>query len=577
MSGRPTGCGDAPARQPSSPKPRTVWFHRDYQRLTGGHVKHAHYFGHVRAFAGFEPVMTFAGPPPAPALRRERDRLWDARSCVAPHWRPVGDDVLFVAGTDWRYVDARCLGELPHPRINLVQHVRHALPGTELHGYLARRAVRICVSEEVADAVRGTGRANGPVIAIPNGTELSPFGRPDRRTNPVTVVAYKRPALARELSDALHARGIAHRTVYDFIDRDAFLALMADSRIAVCLPRPEEGFYLPALEAMAAGCTVVTMDCIGNRGVCRAGDNCLLGRDADTLADAVAEAESMPPERHARMRLRANATVAEHSLATERARFHSILADIDGLWGGAATGHARTMPRTAARPLVDFMIVGAQKCATTALWQFLGEHPDVGMSRPKEVHVFDAASYDPAWTCREVDVRYAKALAHCPGARIRGEATPAYLYLPDIAARLRRYNARFEGRRPVARPGRPGGVRLLHAEGTAPRGEAVLAGPAARTFQAAPRHGPGTRGFRDARARLPQARPVQRPAAQPLPSLSERASASRAHRRPAPPPRRHHAPDPGLPRRVWRCANPRADRVRRPGTPRTTPRSPSAS
>jgi glycosyltransferase involved in cell wall biosynthesis len=37
-----------------------------------------------------------------------------------------------------------------------------------------------------------------------------------------------------------------------------------------------EGFCLPALEAMAAGCPVVCTDAHGNRDFCRDGQNCLM-------------------------------------------------------------------------------------------------------------------------------------------------------------------------------------------------------------------------------------------------------------------------------------------------------------
>ena len=80
----------------------------------------------------------------------------------------VGDpgraDILFLAGLDWRYLIDNGFDALPNPRINLIQHVRHAHEGTELHGYLRQRAVRICVSEEVAQALYATGQVNGPGV-----------------------------------------------------------------------------------------------------------------------------------------------------------------------------------------------------------------------------------------------------------------------------------------------------------------------------------------------------------------------------------------------------------------------------
>ena len=422
---------------------RTVWFHRAYERFTGGHLKHAHYFDHVRRAQGFAPVMTFGNAPQEePSLLAERERLWPASDHLAAEWTPARRDVLFVAGTDWRYLDANGLADLPNPRINLVQHVRHAHPGTELHGYLDRRAVRVCVSEEVADAVCATGRANGPVLAIPNGIETAQFPPSCAERRPdVLIVAYKRPDVGRELADLLGRRGVPHRLLAEFLDRGAFLALLAETDIAVCLPRPEEGFYLPALEAMAAGCTVVTMDCVGNRGFCRHEDNCLVGTDAESLGDAVLSARSMPAAERELLRYSAAQTVRGHALSTERARFHAVLKDIDRIWH--AEGR-RPVPsrktRHGSSPVVDFMIVGAQKCGTTALAHFLGRHPDIGMSSRKEVHLFDSPEYSAAWSRSDIDRRYGRYFEHCPDVAIRGEATPIYMYVPEVAAELRRYN-----------------------------------------------------------------------------------------------------------------------------------------
>ena len=482
---------------------RTVWFHRDYRRLTGGEVKHAHYVGHVLRAPGFDARVAFTGDLRDPALAAARARLWPAGAVVAD-WAPAENDILFVAGTDWRYLDATGRGGEHNPRINLLQHVRHADAGTELWTYLAHPAVRICVSEEVAEAVRAAGRARGPVLAIPNGTELaardgvartrpdpapaSPAvarsdrlragavfgairpreaGRTRREGAPfgagwaarpigVLVVGYKRPALAADVSDRLARRGVPN-DLLGFVDRAPFLALLREARVAVCLPRAREGFYLPALEAMACGCVVVTLDCVGNRGFCRDGDNCVVARpDAAGLADAVLRAVRLPRAARNGLLAGAAATVAAHSLEAERARFHAVLADVDALWAearGPAAVAAGAPPRTAApernggrladpadRPLVDFMVVGAQKCGTTALASFLAAHPEIGMAAPKEAHLFDDPDYGPRWTRAEIDARYARWFRHCPDARLRGDATPIYLYFPETAAELARYN-----------------------------------------------------------------------------------------------------------------------------------------
>ncbi|MXY05643.1 MAG: sulfotransferase domain-containing protein [Gammaproteobacteria bacterium] len=92
------------------------------------------------------------------------------------------------------------------------------------------------------------------------------------------------------------------------------------------------------------------------------------------------------------------------------------------------------------QPKVGFMIVGAQKCGTSVLWEYLAEHPEVGMSSPKEVQLFSGPDYSSEWSPQEIDRRYAPWFRHCPGANVRGEVTPIYLFFPEVAAELKRYN-----------------------------------------------------------------------------------------------------------------------------------------
>ena len=296
-------------------------------------------------------------------------------------------------------------------------------------------------SREVADAISATGRVEGPILTIPNGIDMQPTAPAEEaedlaaahraRPRPITILGYKRPDLARALSRRLDEARIAHPPATEFLDRRRFLERLAESRVAVCLPFAEEGFYLPALEAMAAGCIVVTLDCIGNRGFCRHGENCLIAEPGlDSLFDVAKKALALSaPEREGLLR-RARDTAAGHSLDTERARFHAVLEEVDRLWRTgrqdgedsrvtAPAGSSRPVPAMpdahrprlgfaavpaepsrpvpempdAHRPRLDFMIVGAQKCGTTALARFLSRHPEIGMADPKEAHLFDAPDY----------------------------------------------------------------------------------------------------------------------------------------------------------------------------------------
>lgn len=441
---------------------RAVWFHRQYERLTGGHVKHAHYYGHVAQLPGHLRRILFGGKPETDRLATEQATLWPTASGERVEaWRPGGRDVLFLAGTDWRYLARAGLEGAPNPRINLIQHVRHAHVGTELHGYLHQRAVRICVGDEVAQAIHATGRVNGAVFTIPNGTECSAWPVDcrgsvgfDERPETVAIVGYKRQDLAAALSGLLDDAGVAHITLDGFINRDAFLGLLERTRVAVCLPRSEEGFYLPALEAMAKGCTVVTLDCVGNRGFCRDGRNCLVAEDdASRLARATMTAVGLPLQDRHRLHVNAAATVQAHSLQAERERFHELLLDIDRIWEDASGTVAAPSPAhnepqrvvssgksgQTAKRLVDFVVAGAQKGGTSALAHFLSQHPAVAMAS-REGHVFDSPDYSQDWTPEEIDARYARRIERRPATAVCGESTPIYLFFPDVAGELRRYN-----------------------------------------------------------------------------------------------------------------------------------------
>ena len=319
---------------------RTVWFHRRFGRLTGGNLKHAHYFAYVRGIPGLLPRITFSGLPPDAALAQEYRQVWSTRDHdVAARWNPESHDVLFLGGgVDWLYLAECGLEGLANPRINLIQQIHKE---AELYRHLAKKAIRICVSKEIADALAATGRVNGPLLTTLNGCDITPFepdgdGLPswyEKRRVTATIVGYKRPDLARELSRALDAEGTEHVLATDFRDRDAFLGLLAESRVAVCLPREEEGFYLLALEAMASGCIVVTLDCIGNRGFCHDGENCLIAEpNSDSLWRTSKRAMGLSGPERARIHQRARDTAVEYSQQAERAQFGALLADIDQIW-----------------------------------------------------------------------------------------------------------------------------------------------------------------------------------------------------------------------------------------------------
>lgn len=83
--------------------------------------------------------------------------------------------------------------------------------------------------------------------------------------------------------------------------------------------------------------------------------------------------------------------------------------------------------------LPNVIVIGAMKCATSAVHAYLDSHPDVSMSRPKELNFFNGPDVAPhgdastwwrqgqwhrglAWYASQFD----------PEASVRGESSPAY-------------------------------------------------------------------------------------------------------------------------------------------------------
>lgn len=86
------------------------------------------------------------------------------------------------------------------------------------------------------------------------------------------------------------------------------------------------------------------------------------------------------------------------------------------------------------RSLPDFVIIGTMKGGTTSLYKYLTQHPQILPARKKEVHFFDQ-SYQ-----FNRGIRWYKSyfpLQKLPGERlITGEASPSYLFYPQVPYRL---------------------------------------------------------------------------------------------------------------------------------------------
>lgn len=312
--------------------PRSVLFYRDLRHFTGGHLKVWHYYRHLKGSEGFDPRIFFSDK----TIWDENNPWLKEEKAIEKIWDPQKAEVLFLAGVDWLMLDQ--YGFPPHkiPIVNLIQGMRHADPNDIRYGFLSRKAIRIGVSGQITDALSKTGKVNGPLFTIPNAIDLDQLPRildwNDRNIH-VLVCGLKNQALARQLAILLSQMGITVETQLDYLPRYIFLEKISKTRIVVLLPLEREGFYLPALEAMALGAIVICPDCAGNRSFCSDGVNCFMPNyTLEEIAKATTRARYFNMIDRQIMIANARKTVSKHDLAIEKSEFIKIMQNLNTIW-----------------------------------------------------------------------------------------------------------------------------------------------------------------------------------------------------------------------------------------------------
>jgi hypothetical protein len=90
----------------------------------------------------------------------------------------------------------------------------------------------------------------------------------------------------------------------------------------------------------------------------------------------------------------------------------------------------------------NFFVVGAAKAGTTSIYAYLSQHPQVFFPAVKEPHYF--AQVRPArelrYSAEAITDRgaYLRLFRHARGYKIVGDASPSYLWHPEVAYRIKR-------------------------------------------------------------------------------------------------------------------------------------------
>jgi len=419
-------------------------------RPVGGVVKIFDYALHAQTL-GLEPIIYC----PEPANQNlhlfqiehlsalfESLRFEDQRALRIEH----GDLVLFSWPMEYDLVAARAAGNIsPSQVIHLVQNTRHGNP-LWLRGYasrlLTRPLSRIMVAEQVRQACEQFLNKRSLTTTIVEGHNWEYFAleRSGELHHPIRVgyTTWKSDLGCRVESQLEGSSDFQFRHIADTVGWSELRDLYRWCDVFLATPGPQEGFYLPGLEAMAAGSIVLTPDAGGNMEYCHFDENCIgveLEQE-DSYVDALVRLGEMSVDDVASLRRSAYSTLERHTLTSERESFSRFLAGVEdslvnlsapapGSIGPESNGPSSNQGKTVVSYLEelltsseeaevekidadevrdrfgiravsatdgrfpDFLGIGAQKAGTTWLHRSLATHPDVWVPSEKELHYFD--------------------------------------------------------------------------------------------------------------------------------------------------------------------------------------------
>ena len=252
--------------------------------------------------------------------------------------------VLFTEVGHHRLIEAAMDRPLGDRLIHLVQGTRHANArwnGGANYRLLHRPMTRIAVSTAVADAIEPLVNPNGRTVTIREGHDW-PFFAKDVPASPVPASHRLRilyttwktdlgERIARRLDDSPVHDDVACISVSTPLGWPALRNRYHGADVFICTPGPEEGFYLPGLEAMAAGAAVITSLVGGNAEYVRDGENAIVVPydDVDAHVQAI---ERLVTDRSLLNRLTqgpATEVLSNHSLADERMAFADVLREVN--------------------------------------------------------------------------------------------------------------------------------------------------------------------------------------------------------------------------------------------------------
>ena len=169
-----------------------------------------------------------------------------------------------------------------HNLIHIIQNVRHSnifFEGGYSVELLGLEQTRISITEQVYNAINNWVIDSKNHFFVPHGFDFDFFKKKPLKRKSSKVVAYNsfKGDLGKKIRNAFYKAGGKAKFIEipKGVSWKKLKSIYHQSDIFLATPLAEEGLYLPAMEAMAAGNLVITPNAIGNLFYCDFGINCL--------------------------------------------------------------------------------------------------------------------------------------------------------------------------------------------------------------------------------------------------------------------------------------------------------------
>lgn len=323
---------------------RRIWFHRTWNKYnggtSGGQLKVFDAFSHA-GHSSFKPVVYF---PPQTKWFDNPGNFWlSMKEKGVDAWNPEEGDLIFLSGKDWMVLTEEQRRNPQVPIINIVQPRHVDLPDIRKEA-LEYPAIRI-VKSRVAEKILKDYGVGDPFYYIPDAIDLDLLPDPGEKDIDIMIIGLKNPEMALRLKriisgvlGPLGKRPKIHVQIPPKLPkRSDFLDLVNRSKLAVFLPLPVgkggEGFYLPALEAMAMKTFVICPDVIGNRDFCINGRTCLVPKyNLVSIMYAVLRYYRMSDSAKETILNGATNIVSNHLISRERASYIELIENAYDIW-----------------------------------------------------------------------------------------------------------------------------------------------------------------------------------------------------------------------------------------------------